>query len=111
MFDDIRDLFSKANKVDSAWFSFNSKGACPNCKGLGIVELDLAFMESVTEICEVCSGKRFSQPVLEYTYHGKNINDVLNMSIEDALAFFEVQNIQDKLLLLKNNLEKRCRKW
>ena len=106
VFDDIRDLFSKANKVDSAWFSFNSKGACPNCKGLGIVELDLAFMESVTEICEVCSGKRFSQPVLEYTYHGKNINDVLNMSIEDALAFFEVQNIQDKLVpLCKVGLE------
>ena len=100
VFDDIRDLFARANSVDSSWFSFNSKGACPNCKGLGIVELDLAFMESVSEVCEVCGGKRFSPPVLECTYCGKNINDVLKMSVEDALVFFEEQSIQDKLASL-----------
>nr|WP_054875006.1 excinuclease ABC subunit UvrA [Oxobacter pfennigii] len=101
IFDNIRDLFAQENSVGNSCFSFNSKGACPNCKGLGLVELDLAFMESVTDICEVCGGKRFTQRVLKYLYHGKNINEVLNLDVDEAAGFFTEPAIIDKLKQLK----------
>ena len=101
VFDDIRELFGKANNVDISWFSFNSKGACPNCKGLGTVEYDLAFMESVVEVCEVCNGKQFIPKILNYTYHQKNISDILKMSINEALAFFDSGIIWEKILPLR----------
>lgn len=100
-FDDIRGLFSKENNVDLSWFSFNSKGACPNCKGLGTVEYDLAFMENVTEVCEVCNGKRFIPRVLKYNYRQKNISDILQMSINEALDFFDRGNIREKIVPLQ----------
>ncbi len=100
-FDDIRRLFAQENDVDISWFSFNSKGACPNCKGLGTVEYDLAFMESVTEVCEVCNGKRFTAKVLHDTYHGKSISDVLDMSIDEALLFFNMKAVREKIEPLK----------
>ena len=84
----IRELFAKNNKVSASLFSFNSEGACPACKGLGVTYTDLAFMDTIVTTCEVCHGRRFTEKVLGYTLHSKNINDVLKMSIEEALEFF-----------------------
>ncbi len=86
--DDIRKAFSKANQVSASLFSFNSTGSCPNCNGLGVVYTDLAFMEGITSTCEICEGKRFKPEVLEYHLRGKTISDVLDMTAEEALAFF-----------------------
>lgn len=101
IFEIIRELFSKENKVKKANFSFNSQGACPNCKGLGVVEFDLAFMESVTDVCEVCKGKRFSPNVLQYLYNGKDISQVLDLSVDEAISFFAKQPITVKLEQIK----------
>ncbi|HLQ40114.1 MAG TPA: hypothetical protein VK118_04045 [Tetragenococcus sp.] len=84
--------------MKSSNFSFNSKGACLNCKGLGF---DLAFKESVTDVCEVCGGRRFSPEVLQYLYQGENISQILAFSVEEALDFFDDEQISDKLAQLK----------
>ena len=84
----IRKAFAKANKVKPALFSANSEGACPECKGLGLIYTDLAFMAGVVSVCEACEGRRFNDEVLGYRLRGKNIADVLDMSVEDAVAFF-----------------------
>ena len=90
-FDEIRKLFAKENYTDAAMFSFNSKGACPACKGRGSITTELVFMEPVTTVCECCEGRGYSPQVLEKYYQGKNIVDVLAMSVEEAAEFF-VQN-------------------
>jgi excinuclease UvrABC ATPase subunit len=87
--DDIRQTFAKSNKVSPSLFSFNSEGSCPNCNGLGVVYTDLAFMAGIVSPCEICEGKRFKPEVLEYHLRGKSISDVLNMTAEEALAFFD----------------------
>jgi excinuclease UvrABC ATPase subunit len=84
----IRTAFAKANNVRAALFSANSEGACPNCSGIGLVYTDLAMMAGVASVCEECEGKRFTPEVLTYTLRGKNISEVLNMSIAEAHAFF-----------------------
>ncbi|MFI1016702.1 ATP-binding cassette domain-containing protein [Streptomyces sp. NPDC020965] len=84
----IRTAFAKANGVKAALFSANSDGACPNCNGLGLVYTDLAMMAGVASVCEKCEGKRFTPEVLTYLLRGKNISDVLGMSVEEAYAFF-----------------------
>jgi excinuclease UvrABC ATPase subunit len=86
--DDVRKAFAAVNHVDAGLFSFNSKGACPNCQGLGVTYTDLGFLEGVKLPCEVCGVKRFKDEVLAYTYNGKSIADVLGMTIHQALAFF-----------------------
>jgi len=91
--DDIRKSFAAANKVDAGLFSFNSKGACENCQGLGAVYTELSFFESVKSPCEVCRGKRFKDEVLEYKLDGKSIADVLEMTVEQALAHFSQDEI------------------
>ena len=91
--DEIRSSFAKANKVSASLFSFNSEGSCPNCNGLGVTYTDLAFMEGVTSTCEVCEGKRFKPEVLEYTLRSRTISDVLEMTVDDALAFFTEKKI------------------
>ena len=73
---------------DVSLFTFNGEGACPACKGRGIVVTELAFMDPVTTVCEECEGKRYSKEALQYTYHGKNILEILEMSVEEAYAFF-----------------------
>jgi excinuclease UvrABC ATPase subunit len=88
LLDSIRTAFAKANGVKASLFSPNSDGACPNCKGLGVVYTDLAMMAGVATICEVCEGQRFSPDVLSYMLDGKNISDVLDMSITEAREFF-----------------------
>jgi excinuclease ABC A subunit len=92
--DDIRQAFAKANDVSASLFSFNSAGSCPNCNGLGVVYTDLAFMEGIVSTCEICEGKRFKPEVLEYYLRGKTISDVLDMTAEEALAFFSEKKIK-----------------
>ncbi|MBI1293943.1 ATP-binding cassette domain-containing protein [bacterium] len=92
--DDIRKAFAKANDVSASLFSFNSEGSCPNCNGLGVVYTDLAFMEGMTSICEICEGKRFKPEVLGYHLRGKTISDVLDMTAEEALAFFSEKKVK-----------------
>ena len=86
--DQIRNIFAKKNRVSNKIFSRNGDGACPNCKGLGIEKLDLAFMEDVQELCEVCHGSGFNNQVLKYEYNGKTIIDVMNLTTEEAKGFF-----------------------
>jgi excinuclease UvrABC ATPase subunit len=95
--DDIRKAFAKANKVSASLFSFNSKGACENCQGLGVVYTDLAYLDEVKIPCEVCGGKRFKDEVLAYTLNGKSISDVLGMSVQEALDFFDIREVKRKL--------------
>ena len=87
-FDEIRKVFAKACNQDAGLFSFNSKGACPFCKGRGAITTELVFMEPVTTVCENCGGKRYSNEALNCKYQGKSIVDVLDMSVEDAEEFF-----------------------
>ncbi|WP_112133634.1 ATP-binding cassette domain-containing protein [Glycomyces dulcitolivorans] len=84
----IRKAFAKANGVKPALFSANSEGACPTCNGAGVVYMDLGIMASVSTTCEDCEGKRFQAAVLEYHLGGKNISEVLGMSVAEAEAFF-----------------------
>ena len=86
--DPIRKAFASANGVKPALFSANSEGACPECKGLGLIYTDLAFMAGVVSVCEVCEGRRFTDEVLGYRLRGRNIAEVLDMSVEEAAAFF-----------------------
>ncbi|MDQ6423412.1 excinuclease ABC subunit UvrA [Paenibacillus sp. LHD-117] len=95
--DDVRKAFASANKVNQGLFSFNSKGACENCQGLGVLYTDLAFLDSVKLPCDVCGGKRFKEEVLEYKLNGKNIAEVLEMTVEQALEFFELKEVVRKL--------------
>lgn len=88
LLDPIRQAFAKANGVKPALFSANSEGACPGCNGLGIVYTDLAIMAGVAIPCEDCEGKRFQAPVLEYKLAGRDISEVLAMSVAEALEFF-----------------------
>ncbi|WP_326834685.1 excinuclease ABC subunit UvrA [Amycolatopsis rhabdoformis] len=84
----IRKAFAKANGVKPALFSANSEGACPNCNGAGVVYTDLAMMAGVATPCEVCEGKRFQASVLEYRFGGRDISEVLTMSVAAAESFF-----------------------
>jgi excinuclease UvrABC ATPase subunit len=88
LLDPIRKAFAKANDVKPALFSANSEGACPNCKGAGVIYTDLAIMAGVSVPCEVCEGKRFDTSVLEYTFGGRDISEVLAMPVAEALSFF-----------------------
>lgn len=100
--DDVRKAFATANNVDPSLFSFNSKGACKNCKGLGVTYTDLAFLDGVRTQCEVCEGKRFKDEVLRYKLEGKAINEVLEMTIAEALGFFSHTEIVRKLQALSD---------
>ena len=87
-FDEIRKRMGKENDVGAALFSFNSKGACPNCKGKGVIITELVFMDPVTTTCEACGGSRYSDEALSYAYHGKNIVEILDMNAGEAETFF-----------------------
>ncbi|WP_130177512.1 excinuclease ABC subunit UvrA [Cryobacterium sp. SO1] len=84
----IRKAFAKANGVKPALFSSNSEGACPNCNGAGVIFTDLGPMATVSTTCEVCEGKRFDASVLEFRLGGRDISEVLAMSVTDAVEFF-----------------------
>ena len=88
LLDPIRKAFAKANDVKPALFSANSEGACPACNGAGVIYTDLAMMAGVATTCEECEGKRFDASVLEYHLGGRDISEVLAMSVDEAKAFF-----------------------
>jgi excinuclease UvrABC ATPase subunit len=88
LLDPIRKAFAKANGVKPALFSANSEGACPTCNGAGVVYTDLGMMAGVATTCEECEGKRFQASVLEYALGGRDIADVLAMSVTEAEGFF-----------------------
>ena len=89
LLDPIRKAFAKVNGVKPALFSANSEGACPTCNGAGVVYTELGVMATVESICEECEGKRFQAAVLEYTLGGRNIAEVLAMSVTEAEEFFD----------------------
>ena len=91
--DDVRKAFAAGNKVSPSLFSFNSTGACENCQGLGVIYTNLAFLDEVKTPCEVCGGKRFKDEVLSYKLNGKSISDVLAMTVEQALEYFDIKEI------------------
>ena len=94
VFDDIRRLladqqYARINGFGPNYFSFNQDGGrCPECQGDGFVRIGMQFMADVTMVCESCGGKRFKPDVLEVRYNGRNIDDILNMSVDEAIAFF-----------------------
>ncbi|TCP56146.1 excinuclease UvrABC ATPase subunit [Tamaricihabitans halophyticus] len=88
LLDPIRKAFAKAGGVKPGLFSANSDGACPGCNGVGVLYTDLAMMAGASVTCEECDGKRFQPSVLEYTFGGKNISEVLAMSVAEAAEFF-----------------------
>jgi excinuclease UvrABC ATPase subunit len=100
--DELRKAFAAANKVSPSLFSFNSKGACENCQGLGVVYTDLAFLDEVKTPCEVCGGQRFKREVLEYKLKGRSISEALAMPMREALAFFEAPEILRRLQALND---------
>ncbi|MBR6863959.1 MAG: excinuclease ABC subunit UvrA [Bacteroidales bacterium] len=97
VYDDIRKLlseqqFARINGFTPSFFSFNQEGGrCPECQGDGFVKIGMQFMADVTMVCESCGGKRFKPEILEVRYRDKNIDDILNMSVEEAIAFFSSQ--------------------
>ncbi len=95
--DDIRKAFATANKVDAGLFSFNSKGACENCKGSGVIYTDLGFFDGIKTPCEVCQGRRFKDEVLEYRLDGRNVSEVLGLTVAHALDAFTQREIVRKL--------------
>ncbi len=97
IFDEIRKLFAKENNVDLGMFSFNSKGGCKACNGKGVIVTELVFMDPVVTECEKCHGTRYSNEVLSYKYKGKNIIEVLDMTVDEALDFFEAGKINRML--------------
>ncbi len=112
-YDEIRKLFSdqqaaKQMGFTPAFFSFNTEGGrCEECKGEGVITIEMQFMADITIPCEACHGKRFKQDVLEVTYRGKNISDVLDMTVNEAIEFFsedpssQTQKIGKKLIPLQ----------
>ncbi|MFE7155885.1 ATP-binding cassette domain-containing protein [Streptomyces sp. NPDC057636] len=88
LLDPIRKAFAKANGVKPALFSANSEGACPSCNGAGVIYTDLAMMAGVASTCDECEGKRFQASVLDYHFGGRDISEVLAMSVADAEEFF-----------------------
>lgn len=108
-FDIIRELFSQTTEAKmrgykQGRFSFNVKGGrCEACSGDGIIKIEMQFLSDVYVPCEVCKGKRYNRETLEVKYKGKNIDDVLNMTVEEALRFFEnIPRIENKLRTLND---------
>ena len=97
VWDDIRKLlseqqFARINGFTPSYFSFNQEGGrCPECQGDGVVKIGMQFMADVTMVCDSCGGKRFKPEILEVRYQGKNVDDILNMSVDEAISFFGEQ--------------------
>ena len=100
LMDPIRKLFAKANKVDAGVFSFNSKGACEECGGRGVLVTEIAYMDPVTTVCRTCEGRRFKDSVLEHLVRGRSIVDVLEMTGTEAVEFFTEKPVRDALAVL-----------
>lgn len=108
IYDDIRKLladqqYAKINGYTPSFFSFNQEGGrCPECQGEGVIRIPMQFMSDVTMVCEACSGKRFKPDILQVCYREKNVDDILNMSIEESIDFFS----QDKSSTASRIVEK-----
>ncbi|MDO1604658.1 excinuclease ABC subunit UvrA [Lactobacillus sp. YT155] len=98
----IRKLFAQANDVKDSLFSYNSKGACPECNGKGVIELNLSFMDNAEIECPTCRGSRYAKEVLGYQLNGKNIVEVMSLSVEQAREFFDDKKINTNLDNLLN---------
>lgn len=101
VFDLIRREFATATHAEASLFSFNSKGACSKCKGQGVLSFELHFLDSVRTQCDECEGKRYHAGVLELKFNGKNIADVLDMTVDQAFDFFKPASIKNLLQLLQ----------
>ena len=99
--DDIRSIFARKTGQPAGLFSFNSLGACPICKGKGVTTPDVAFADPVTITCEACDGTRYSGEALTFTYQDKNIVEILNLTIDEAMNYFK----KDKILKRVNTLQ------
>ncbi|MDD4475184.1 MAG: ATP-binding cassette domain-containing protein [Eubacteriales bacterium] len=100
--DDIRATFSKATAQPAGIFSFNSLGACPVCKGKGVITPEVAFADPVTIPCEACGGSRYSNEALSYRYRDKNIIEILELTIDEAVDYFKMQKVLNRVHTLKN---------
>lgn len=100
--DEIRNIFSKQTGQPAGLFSFNSLGACPVCKGKGVMTPDVAFADPVTISCEACEGTRYSDKALSYHYRGKHIVDILALTIDEAMIYFNAPKITKKVKMLKD---------
>lgn len=111
VYDDIRNLFSdqpyaKMNGYGHSHFSFNIDGGrCPECQGEGVIKIPMQFMADITTVCEACEGKRFLPDILEVKYKGKNINDVLNMTVDEAITFFSSDKKETQALKIAHKLQ------
>lgn len=100
IFDLIRKEIARATDSDASWFSFNSRGACPKCKGMGYLSIEMSFMDDVKITCDECSGKRYRDEVLKLKYKQKNIFDILGLTIKEASEFFEDHEIRHRLTVM-----------
>lgn len=100
--DDIRSVFAKATGQPAGLFSFNSLGACPVCEGKGVTHPDVAFADPVSVLCESCEGTRYSDEALSYSYEGKNIVEILSLTIDEAVNYFKRPKILKKVNTLKD---------
>ncbi|MED1673003.1 ATP-binding cassette domain-containing protein [Pallidibacillus thermolactis] len=99
--DDIRAIFAKETGQPAGLFSFNSIGACPVCEGKGILQPDVAFADPITVTCEACDGMRYSEKALSFRYQGKNIVEILDLTIDEALDYFQIPKIIKRVNMLK----------
>ncbi|GAA2315346.1 excinuclease ABC subunit UvrA [Streptomyces hawaiiensis] len=100
--DTVRRIFARETGAEAGLFSFNSGGACGTCEGRGLIYTDLAFMDPVTTTCHACEGRRFKEEVLRLTVRGSSVADVLDMTAEQALAFFDDQGVRRRLRALRD---------
>jgi len=101
-FDLIRELMASENHVNKALFSSNSQGACPDCKGLGYHQVDMHFMADVRVVCETCEGKKYTHETLKYQYQAKNIYQILELTVEGAVEFFNQAGLHQRLKMLQD---------
>lgn len=99
-FDEIRKIFSKDTRMSSSLFSFNSKGGCVGCRGVGHIDMDMNFLGNVKIACDKCKGSRYKEKVLRYKFKDKNIAEVLEMTAEEIKKFFESKKIKDAMKML-----------
>lgn len=103
IFDDVRSYFCEATGLKKSLFSYNSAGACPECHGRGIIKTELAFMPDFTQTCDVCHGKRYKPEVLDAKVEGYNIADILALTVDEAITFFNKnKDIAQPLQALKS---------
>ena len=103
IYNEIKKLFAKVNSVNSSMFSATGEGACTICKGKGFIKLDLAYLGDSTQVCEKCKGKRFNDTALSYYYKNKNISEIFDLTVEEAVElFFDNTLIKNKLESMVN---------